>query len=115
MYQILTQVCMCVYQILTQVPALGITSRFLSRFMCMYVYMYLSCIIYTHTHTHTHTHLHTHTHTHTRQEDLDNMTKELDMWAKDKDVQTQLLEDEKRQSEIEVDRCLRERGGRCSA
>jgi len=56
-----------------------------------------------------------HTHTHTRQEDLDNMTKELDMWAKDKDVQTQLLEDEKRQSEIEVDRCLRERGGRCSA
>jgi hypothetical protein len=43
------------------------------------------------------------------------MTKELDMWAKDKDVQTQLLEDEKRQSEIEVDRCLRERGGRCSA
>jgi hypothetical protein len=39
------------------------------------------------------------------------MTKELDMWAKDKDVQTQLLEDEKRQSEIEVHRCLRELSG----
>jgi len=30
------------------------------------------------------------------------MTKELNMWAKDKDVQTQLLDEEKRQSEIEV-------------
>ena len=33
------------------------------------------------------------------------MTKELDMWAKDKDVQTQLLDEEKRQSEIEVGMC----------
>jgi hypothetical protein len=42
------------------------------------------------------------------------MTKELDLWAKDKDIQTQLLEDEKRQSEIEVDRCQREGGvNRC--
>ena len=28
------------------------------------------------------------------------MTKELDMWAKDKDVQTQLLDEEKRTSGI---------------
>ena len=38
------------------------------------------------------------------QEDLDNMTKELQYWLKDKEVQTQLLEEEKRESEAEVDR-----------
>ena len=30
------------------------------------------------------------------------MTKELDMWVKDKDHQTQLLDEEKRMSEVEV-------------
>ena len=38
------------------------------------------------------------------QEDLDNMTKELQYWLKDKELQTQLLEEEKRESEAEVDR-----------
>ena len=32
------------------------------------------------------------------------MTKELQYWLKDKEVQTQLLEEEKRESEAEVDR-----------
>jgi len=34
------------------------------------------------------------------------MTKELDMWAKDKDVQTQLLDEEKRMSEVEIDKLM---------